>query len=502
MGFHRIVGQVTLCVLIFTLVATMGGCGNSGAGNLQNDEDPHWIYQAPNRNKVAVVFVHGIFGTTTGTWTNDTGQTFFDFLRNAPDIGGKADIFAFGFTSSMFKGGSLNILSAATKLDEWLSYSHIWENYQTVVFVAHSMGGLVVMQELLDHPERRLQVPVAVLYATPQEGSLLAALGSKALNNPALAEMVPANSSQYLDGLDHSWSLTPSNQRTALICAYETKSVDGLPVVDRFSSTRFCEGARFAIGGADHISIVKPERQTSDSVIVLVNALEKYVFVNDGRPLVEAEELQRDGDRFVYLLHGRWRNNVVHLRNKGSQRVPYKVSDITGDKLLITPTDYPQYIDGGATAELQLYLLSSGKWANSYEFTLSTPSWGDRRILVKIDDLAAAQTNVQFRTSLLEHSVAPSWGENQPTELSYQLAVASLHKFQAAKLDMLEPHGNVGQAESLLVADALSNKFPSVAHIAYSHAIDATPMATPAPPVQNFDATPSPRDQPPPMKDH
>lgn len=131
---------------VLALVMALSSCKKETipevAEALNNKEAPEWVSHDKNRpNPVAVVFVHGIFGTTKGTWTNKEGVTFFDLIKKNPDIGSKIDVYAFGYTSDMFKEGSLDIYSAADKLDGFLMADKVWE-YKTVVFVGHSMGGL------------------------------------------------------------------------------------------------------------------------------------------------------------------------------------------------------------------------------------------------------------------------------------------------------------------------------------------------------------------------
>ena len=62
-------------------VASDRPCNNAGA-----TKDPHWVCQAAPHARTAVVFVHGIFGDTNGTWANDNGRTFFDLLASAPGM--------------------------------------------------------------------------------------------------------------------------------------------------------------------------------------------------------------------------------------------------------------------------------------------------------------------------------------------------------------------------------------------------------------------------------
>src|SRR5438309_389588 len=85
-----------------------------------NTTDPQWVVQKTPKSKVAVVFVHGIFGDTLGTWTGENKKTFFKYLEEAPDVGSKLDMFAFGFTSNLIRPGSFDIQEAANRLNESL----------------------------------------------------------------------------------------------------------------------------------------------------------------------------------------------------------------------------------------------------------------------------------------------------------------------------------------------------------------------------------------------
>ena len=52
-----------------------------------------------------MVFVHGIFGDTVGTWTHGSGPGVFELLKTNPAIGPRVDLFAFGYTSNMLRPG-------------------------------------------------------------------------------------------------------------------------------------------------------------------------------------------------------------------------------------------------------------------------------------------------------------------------------------------------------------------------------------------------------------
>jgi pimeloyl-ACP methyl ester carboxylesterase len=382
------------------MLAGLSGCDEESKANKSvpdttlsksAKDDPHWVHQSSPQAKVAVVFVHGLFGTTTGTWTNENGASFLDLIKTAPNVGSKIDVFAFGFTSNMISGGSLDVFQGAAKLEEWLNYKQVWE-YDTVVFVGHSMGGLIVMQELINHPDRVGQVPLMVLYATPQEGSQASALGKIFLRNPALAQMVPDEASQFLIGLDNGWAHMPKHPQ--VVCAYETKSTHGIPIVKQFSATRFCDGARVAIGGADHMSIVKPDRQDHDSVVKLVNAL-TLVLGTDRNPRVEMPDFAVEGDKLVYTIRDPDSPAMAKLINHSALPVRYTRGIASSEKLMISPTDTPRIIQPGQVEELKFDLLRRGEWKDEYSFTLGTAIMPTRTVIVRVLDPKAQQESAR-----------------------------------------------------------------------------------------------------------
>jgi hypothetical protein len=257
--------------------------------SIGNGTEPQWIYQNEPHSDVALVFVHGIFGDTIRTWTNSNGESLFHIVENDPFFGKRVGIFAFGFTSNMFKSGSLRIQEAADVLHAQLKFHHVLD-YPKIVFVAHSMGGLVVMRELLTHRELLGRVPAMVFYATPQEGSEIASIAKYIARNPALEEMIPGDKNGYLSLLDSEWKSIPSKERPVIECAYEKKPMYGKTIVDRSSATRFCDGPSIGIA-EDHVGIVKPDNNEHGSVILLINTLSDYVFGDKGE-ITPAQKLE------------------------------------------------------------------------------------------------------------------------------------------------------------------------------------------------------------------
>ena len=321
-------------VLVVGLALLTTGCGSDNTA--ANTTDPHWVKRSSPNEKVAVVFVHGLFGDTDGTWTNASGQSFFKLLEAAPGVGRQLDIFAFGFTSNAIKSGSLDIREAANMLEQSLQYNGVWD-YPTVVFVAHSMGGLIVMREMVDNPAHREKVSLMVFYAVPQEGSQITAIAQHVVRNPAVKQMLMADQNDFLKLLSDEWGRVPSQDKPTIICAYETAPLDGVMIVPWSSATRFCDGVPAAIEGTDHSTIVKPDRPSHPSMVVLVNALTKYVFGRPNSPILSTPDFVPEGDHWTYELTDPDGRNSARLVNQGDRKLEYTIARISDPKLMVLP---------------------------------------------------------------------------------------------------------------------------------------------------------------------
>lgn len=377
-----------LLALVIFLSCLLPGCrgkNESVQAGVANATDPQWVEQSKPNSKVAVVFVHGVFGDTLGTWTHGNGKTFFRFLEASPQVGSQVDIFAFGFTSNMMKAGSLDIREAANKLHESLQYNNVMD-YPAVVFVAHSMGGLVVLRHLINRPEMVEKVPLVALYATPQEGAQIAVIADKVARNPALAEMLPSDSNGYLQQLSDDWRRLPKRPRVS--CGYEKLTTGGVMVVPWTSATRFCDDTPAAIAGADHISIVKPDRAEHDSVVLLINAMNRYVVGKNFAAKLETPDFVPEADHVVFKMDARQR--TARLVNSGRAKLRYTIAELSDSALYIVPNT-PKDIPGLETDPLVMNLLF-GATAKEYRFVLRSDVPSEQLVVVRAD-LDALQAN-------------------------------------------------------------------------------------------------------------
>ncbi len=74
----------------------------------------------------------------------------------------------------------------------------IFDSADQVVFICHSLGGLIVKEVLLSHPEFSKKVPTVVFYATPHGGSVIAAYASVISDDPLLDVMKGEGGDTYI----------------------------------------------------------------------------------------------------------------------------------------------------------------------------------------------------------------------------------------------------------------------------------------------------------------
>jgi pimeloyl-ACP methyl ester carboxylesterase len=379
---NRRIGTLVLAIAASVALAGCSKCGRASEGDLTNSTDPHWVEHHNPQAQVAVVFVHGIFGDTVGTWTHPNGTSFFDLIEKDPDLGSKVDTYAFGYPSKMVRAGSFDIQEAASRLHSRLQSDKITD-YPAIVFVAHSMGGLVVMRELLTHRDVLERVRALVFFATPQEGAQIANIASHVANNPALAQMLPADQDGYLRLLNDEWKALP--KRPPVECAYEKRKTKGFMIVGWSSATRFCDDSPLPID-EDHIGIVKPDRRGHDSYVLFSNALNKFVLNKSLVAKLETPDFYIDNDRAVLTISSPFGRRDVRLVNAGGTKLSYTLREFPDHSLYVAPGPGPSELGANSTQILQ-FVLGFGATESEYRFVLQSDAAPDLPVVVKFPDL-------------------------------------------------------------------------------------------------------------------
>lgn len=226
--------------------------------------------------KSCVVFVHGFTGGA-GTWKNSNGDSFSELLSADKEIDQAYDFYEFDYYTKIaslfdsapvvrllgligFGSGKVKRNQPIRRISELLS-TYVRTNlnsYDSVIFIAHSLGGLIVKDYILNHEKEDTPEPIGYLsLAVPHKGSIGGYLmGSFNVN---AKELQPLNA--YSDALNNAWIDTkgglPKAQYYIALHDECVEEVSALPFTVKKSD-------KFVVDH-DHISICKPS-STNDLV--------------------------------------------------------------------------------------------------------------------------------------------------------------------------------------------------------------------------------------------
>jgi pimeloyl-ACP methyl ester carboxylesterase len=213
-----------------------------------------------------IVFVHGLHGNRD-TWRAANGAYWPDMVKTDPKFA-YSDVVVAEYPTPG-SNGKMSSVQLAELLWTNLKRDHVWE-HREVVFLAHSLGGILVEEMLLRHPMEAARVKFVVSYGTPHEGSTVARIAQIYDKDPLLNDLSDASDNSFLTNLEASWRGHDSVNGIHRFCAYEgedTVPEDGWAkylkphtrVVSYFSATYGCDVTTQPVEiQADHIHMVKP----------------------------------------------------------------------------------------------------------------------------------------------------------------------------------------------------------------------------------------------------
>ena len=230
-------------------------------------EEPTSIYirQAPNADTV-IIFVHGFGGDGVSTWTNNETNTYWPIMVTHDHTFDGVDIFVYSYSN-----GLVSSLSSSLSIDElaanmrYVLVSQGITNYKKIIFLSHSLGGLITRAYLLDNRDVAEHTLFAYFYSTPTTGSQIASLTGYFFNTPQLQNLGSLSPDAYIADLIRHW--LDAEFKFPSYCAYEKKPTNGITlVVSMGSAVALCTKHIDPID-ADHFQIVKPSSQNSASYI-------------------------------------------------------------------------------------------------------------------------------------------------------------------------------------------------------------------------------------------
>jgi len=237
--------------------------------------------QASSTAPLDIIFVHGLTGDLKVTWSHPTGGFWPAWL--AEDFPA-ANIYTAGYDSSVFssfmKGGGASLVDRATILLDRLASRP--SRGRPILFVTHSLGGLIVKQMLRKaleaSNERRKAIAtgtVGVIFiATPHQGAdfAKAVRSVVGLATTKTVRELERGGDQLLE-LGAWFSTWAGRSALSVDCYYEVEKTKSVLVVDQMTANPNVLGCDPVAIQADHISITKladRDTQLYQSISVLV----------------------------------------------------------------------------------------------------------------------------------------------------------------------------------------------------------------------------------------
>jgi hypothetical protein len=258
----------------------------------------------------SIVFVHGLGGHPFKTWQRDNDRATFWPEWLAQDVSNVA-VYSLEYPAapSAWLGSAMELPDRAVNVSATLIADRIDE--LPIVFVCHSLGGLVVKQLLRLAAEQRSghaarlldQTEGIVFLATPNTGSDVASWMDKfrVLLLPSHATKDLMANSAYLRDLNIWYRECAPREEIATLVFAESEHTHGAAVVDPTSSDPGIAGARPIPIDAGHLDICKPESRTT--------TLYKSVlrFVEDRLPKAKdrVERAQKPRERRIFISYRR-----------------------------------------------------------------------------------------------------------------------------------------------------------------------------------------------------
>lgn len=209
-----------------------------------------------------IVFVHGLRDNGNLTWTNGETKVVWPEMLSKDDRFEGFDISSYHYSSMLFQNGSLSVSHVADQLAFRLDQNLV-DKYENIVFVAHSMGGLVVRNLLIKNDFLSDKVPLIYFLATPTAGSDIARLAKVIdLGNSQLDAMTSFEQSNFLQDQASAWRASKMFSEVYSLCAFENKLTIGVLVVDQASAQSLCT-ERTVPSEESHSGIAKPYSENS-----------------------------------------------------------------------------------------------------------------------------------------------------------------------------------------------------------------------------------------------
>lgn len=243
-----------------------------------------------NSNDTVFVFIHGFFSDSDACWTSKSGVRWPDLVASDDRFAGPS-IFMAGYYTAI-DSGAYKISDCAREVFEALQRPGIDSepapmSKSRIVFVCHSLGGIVARYMIERNKERFAEKAVALLLiASPSYGAELASSlrGIIQLYQNKLAQQLTA-ANESLEDLEDRFKDLLANRKIRIFFGAEAvehhfplrwKFLPALkPIVSKSSASRYF-GAGKLLQGTTHATCVKPTTHEHVSHKFLVTSVLEF----------------------------------------------------------------------------------------------------------------------------------------------------------------------------------------------------------------------------------
>lgn len=245
-----------------------------------------YLHKADKPATTLIVFIHGLGGNARQTWSSPAGAFWPDLVHGDPAFS-QPDILIVDYETAI--RGEQTTAALALSVDSFLRRQSMW-TYDSIVLVAHSLGGIIARQVVVNNPAHAGKVKLMYLLAAPMGGSALASYASSiGLAGAIVRDLRSIEEGSFLANLINQWNSVVGHNNIPTYCAVEgrdtsavgaTRSTPRVPdstasaaspsarsrslsvpsarVVDYASSALLCNRKIVSHNAHDHESIAKP----------------------------------------------------------------------------------------------------------------------------------------------------------------------------------------------------------------------------------------------------
>ncbi|MGH8593967.1 MAG: esterase/lipase family protein [Gammaproteobacteria bacterium] len=290
-----------------------------------------WIRKPTSRT--SVIFVHGVLSSGETCWRNANGSYWPELLSNAQELD-ELGIYVFTYQTGVFSG-TYRLGDVVDALKEHMRLDGLFDS-KRLIFVCHSMGGIVVRKFLVERDTDLIEGNLEVglfLVASPSLGSSYANWLSplaKVMGHAQADALRFAQDNAWLNDVDKEFQNVKEGSRLRIKRKelIEDKFVVlrnfwRKQVVEPFSDARYF-GEPYKVPQADHFSIAKPDNSRAIQHRLLCQFIKEMVSggvqTNRAQELVNPDQRQPQVLGHVNSIPAAIENPAPGAPEKGARR--------------------------------------------------------------------------------------------------------------------------------------------------------------------------------------